>query len=55
MSESEKSEKGRFKMINLNSEIKRRNTTEFILGSVIITWKKKEKNITATQKSGTNS
>lgn len=42
-------------MRNLNSEIERRNTTEFILGSVIITWKKKEKSIAITQKSGMNS
>lgn len=55
MSKYEKSKKGRFKMINLNSEISRRIKTEFILGSVIITWKKRKKNIIATQKSGINS
>lgn len=42
-------------MRNLNFGIKRRNTTEFILRSVIITWKKKEKSIAITQKSGMNS
>ena len=55
MSKYKKSKKGRFKMINLNSEINRRITTKLILGSVIITWKKKEKSIAITQKSGTNS
>ena len=48
MSKYKKSKKGRFKMINLNSEINRRITTKLILGSVIITWKKKEKNYSTT-------
>lgn len=42
-------------MSNLNFKINRRITTEFILGSVIITWKKKAKNIIITQKLDINS
>lgn len=41
MSKYKKAKKGRVKMITLNSKINRRITTKFILGSVIITWKKK--------------